>query len=174
MCPLFRGSTVLQGTVDLIPMCPLFRGSTVLQGTVDLIPMCPLFRGSTVLQGTVDLIPMCPLFRGSTTRDSRPEMFIQRFSDTFNGLLLLLIRSDMEHYKDIGCLTHLHVAYSQPLTSERSICSHTAKSEKISLPSDKNSFESICFNMCRDLMRLNWKELGSWIVKEGAYIYICG
>ena len=35
---------------DLIPMCPLFRCSTVLQGTVDLIPMCPLFRGSTVGQ----------------------------------------------------------------------------------------------------------------------------
>ena len=32
MCPLFRGSTALQGTVDLIPMCPLFRGSTALQG----------------------------------------------------------------------------------------------------------------------------------------------
>ena len=49
--PIIQSSTVLQGTVDLIPMYPLFRGSTVLQGTVDLIPMCPLFRGSTVLQG---------------------------------------------------------------------------------------------------------------------------
>ena len=66
MFPLFRGSTVLQGTVNLIPVCPLFRGSTVLQGTVDLIPMCPLFRGSTVLQGTVDLMAMWPLFRDST------------------------------------------------------------------------------------------------------------
>ena len=52
---------LLYRTLDLIPMCPLFRGSTVLQVTVDLIPMCPLFRGSTVLQGTVDLI-QCVLY----------------------------------------------------------------------------------------------------------------
>ena len=87
MCPLFRSSTVLQGTVDLIPMCSLFRGSTVPQGRVDLSFIqrfhCTTresrpVRGSTVLQWTVDLITRL-LFRGFTTPYSKTIMQMTGF-----------------------------------------------------------------------------------------------
>ena len=67
---------------DLMPMCPTFRCSTVLQGTVELIPMCPLFRGFTVRDSRPDPnVSFIQRFH-CITRDSRPDpnvSFIQRF-----------------------------------------------------------------------------------------------
>lgn len=71
----------------------------------------------------------------------------------------------MDHFVTIGCLTHLHVAYSRiPLTRN-----HSPLGQATAL-----SPESRPLHYVQDLMRLHWKELGSWMVEDKAYVYVCG
>lgn len=104
----------------------------------------------------------------------------------------------MQHFKEVGCLRNLHVAYSQLQTSQLlheslSVGGNGAPN----LPNDQtpplvsqapplvnqtpplvNQAPPLSgttpLRYVQDLMRLNWKELGAWLVEDGGYVYVCG
>ena len=103
----------------------------------------------------------------------------------------------MEHYLDVGCLTYLHVVYSQTLPSKTlpsytpiplptthetppssdmatPTIATTGDNPPETPPGPENSPLPPPLRYVQDVMRLTWKELGSWIVKEKALVYVCG
>jgi hypothetical protein len=100
-----------------------------------------------------------------------------------------IYREELEHFKEIGCLNKLNVAYSQStfyqtqlLPSSTEVYQRQPITDQISPPSDKTQppddkappLHSTPPRYVQDLMKVHWKELCGWLLEEEGYLYVCG
>ncbi len=73
----------------------------------------------------------------------------------------------MDHFLYTGCLSHLDVAYS------RYTCDLPDVPTQATPTTPATHAEHLgCY--VQDVMAAKWEELGSWIVKDRAAVYVCG
>ena len=92
----------------------------------------------------------------------------------------------MEHFQSADCLGRYDVAYSrlipeQVVLSRLNLKTDTSPGNETPPPRDKAppsssplDGESFYPKYVQDIMRRNWNELGSWLVEDKCYVYVCG
>lgn len=100
----------------------------------------------------------------------------------------------MEHFQSAGCLSHFHVTYSRLSSAqEANLSSILLHNKTTPLNDDAPPVHDKTGPTCshnqvpplldskapypkyvQDQIRLHWKELGSWLVEDKSYVYVCG
>lgn len=96
---------------------------------------------------------------------------------------------EMEHFQSATCLTRYHVAYSRLDPSQEAELVSTLSQDEATPPTCSNKDRSMTSHdqtspthndhpsyprYVQDLVRLNWREIGSWLVEDKCYVYVCG